>query len=59
MITIVKVKVAVPFSEMEDTEGEQLAGGGGDDSVFKTVEFRMFLDHLRACASNRHLNMSI
>lgn len=51
--------MVVPFPEMEDTEGEQLAGGKGDDGVFETVEFRTVLAHLRACVSDRHLNMSI
>lgn len=44
---------------MEDTAGEQLAERRGHDSVFETVEFRMLLDHLQACVSNRPLNLNV
>lgn len=49
-----------PLPEVEDREGGKLlVGGQGRDSVFEPSGFRVFVDHLRACVSNKHLNVGI
>lgn len=51
--------MVVPFSEIEGTEESSQQEEGEMVAYLRQWEFRVFLDHLRACVSNRHLNMSI